>query len=156
MLRWKCGAGLQNLPGGWRSKQCQSPVVILIVPGNCPLTDDHAQAGQKMRQRSMESISPSGFEQTPRLRRMSVLANVVSLCTRTVEGTFRPAACQSAMARSYSETLGCDVIGAAKKSASPASNRTRAGRIFEPSACWNCIRINTTSADWSFGLELNG
>ncbi len=50
-----------------------------------------AQAGQKMWQRSLDSSSRSALEQTPSRRTMSTFANTVSLFTRAVEGTLRPA-----------------------------------------------------------------
>src|SRR6266436_51785 len=48
------------------------------------------------------------------------------------EGTFNPAFFHSWTGRSYSDSLGREVTGAATKSSSPASRRTTAGRTFPP------------------------
>ncbi len=62
---------------------------------------------------------------------MVAFAKTVNLWTRMYDATFSPAPCQSSTAKSYSERLARDVIGAATKSLSRVSSKTTAGRILE-------------------------
>jgi hypothetical protein len=63
---------------------------------------------------------------------MFALDRTVILWSLIVEGTFKAAFRQSSRARSNSEVLGRDVMGAATKSSSAESSTTTAGRTFEP------------------------
>src|SRR5262249_27961212 len=90
--------------------------------------------GQNARHRTTLSDSRSASDSSPSLRTTSALARTASLSMRADKPRGAPQPANPRAQDHIPDNLGSEVTGAATKSSSPVSRRTKAGRTFEPGA----------------------